>query len=231
MILFWILFLLIVFISAILAYLSMRDFGKSPQDFAQYNSLFLIRKVDALTPKLLEWLYQRTEKSGKIFSLERLFKGSESALVIYGPSKMLLELTSTLDLIELEDYARQEVEASVWEMGVKGKVGPQKESLFLDFPKLDKGEQVWYQIVLQAQKGKNSQFSCQIRVAVLSSDLKRRKKLSEALQTPKRHFVKIPQAFSTTQILDFYRKRSMVGRTYAKLTEDEIVKTWKLPKS
>lgn len=232
MIFFWILFLLVILISGLLAYLSMKDFRQEPQDFSLDNSLFLIRKPHGLTIKLFDWLHLNCERDGVIIGLERLFKGGESALTLYGPKKILTPLVPSLDLIELEDYVREEINVPVWEIGVRNlKHNRVEKSLFSDFPKLFQGEQVWYQIVLQAQKGKSKRFIAQIRVMVLISDANRKKEVSGVLQARQGLLIKIPQKFSSLQMMDFYRKRSMIGRDSLKLTGEEIAKLWSLPKS
>lgn len=230
MIVFWILFLLVILISGFLAYLSMKDFREEPQDFSSDNCLFLIRKPHVLTPKLFDWLHINCERDRVIVSLERLFKGGESALTLYGPKKILVPLVSSLDLIELEDYVREEIKVSVWEIGVRNlKHNRVEKSLFSDFPKLGQSEEVWYQIVLQAQKGESKKFIAQIRVMVLISDEHRKKEVSGVLQVQKGPLIKIPQKFSSLQMMDFYRKRSMIGRDQLKLTGEEIAKLWNLP--
>ncbi len=229
MILFWLLFIIIILISVILAYLSMRDFQTSPEDFGGQNSLFLIRKPQGLTSQIISTIHEATQKMGLIVTLERLFKGRESALVIYGPKKILEAFNSALDMIELEDYLDGEIKASAWEIGIK-KPKASWISLFLNFPSLEVGEQIWYQLVLQARRGINKQFSSQVRVVVVSPEAQRREKLLNDLMD-KSSLVKIPKPYSSVQMLDFYKKRSMLGNTYFKLTGEEIVKLWSLPAS
>lgn len=231
MIVFWILFLLIILISGVLAFLSMKDFRQEPKELSSDNGLFLIRKPFALSLELFDLLHQNCQKLGLIISLERLFKGGESALVLFGPKIVLSALASSLDLIELEDYSQGEVGILGWEIGIVGNIHIQRTSLFLDFPKLLQGEQVWYQIVLQAQKGRAKQFIAQIRVIVVISDDNRRKEISKLLQARKGPWIKIPQKFSSLQIVNFYQKRNIVGRPHVKLTGEEIVKLWSLPKN
>lgn len=234
MILFWVLFLLIILISFSLAYLSMKDFQTSPEDFSTQNGLFLIRKPERLTPKVMSFLYEATKGKGLILTLERLFKGSQSALVIYGPKSVLEGLIPTLDMIELEEYSAPiksesdgEIEVSAWEIGIRKKFS--KESLFLNFPKLESREQIWYQMVLQAQKG-STQFNAQVRVVIVSQDLKRRENLFNALMS-KSSLVKIPKPYSSIQMLDFYKKRSYLGAIHFKLTGEQIINLWGLPQS
>lgn len=227
MILFWLLFIIIILISVILAYFSMRDFQISPEDFGGQNSLFLIRKPQALTPQIISEIHESTQKMGLIITLERLFKGRESALVIYGPRRVLEGLDPALSMIELEDYLDGEINVTAWEIGIK-KPKVFKESLFLNFPRLEVGEQIWYQLVLQARRGINKQFSSQVRVVVVSPEIQRREKLFNDLMN-KSSLVKLPKPYSSAQMLDFYKKRSMLGSTYIKLTGEEIIKLWSLP--
>lgn len=236
MIVFWILFLLIILISLMLAYLSMRDFEEGPDDFGPDNGLFLVRKQNPLTNELLGYLYKVIRADSVILSIERLFNGDESALVIYGPKKAISALTQALDLLELEDYTNVQ-DPTIWQMGTKtlGEYHKITKSMFLDFPKLEKGEQAWFQLVLQlasrsepekAERGEH--FKAQIRVVVLSADPRRRKLLSELLQSPKNNIVKIPLPFSSSQLMDFYKKRSIVGRGRIELSAGDIIKGWSL---
>ena len=231
MIVFWILFLLIILISLMLAYLSMRDFEEGPEDFGPDNGLYLIKKPHPLTADLMDYLYKVIKKDNLIISLERLFKGRESALVIYGPKKALEALKKALDLLELEEYVKAET-PTVWHIGTK-KIGDYQKmtkSIFSDFPKLEEGETVWYQLILQPEK-KPRHFKGQIRVVVVSPDQRRKKLLAEALQIPKNNLVKIPQPFSTTQMIEFYKKRSMLGRSRMKFTDGDVTCAWSLPAS
>lgn len=102
MILFIILFILIVAASAYLAYISMRDYYDLPEKIKNY-SLFLIREPSALNVANLDKFL--AESSAPILSFERLFKGSRSALVIYGPKQVLAKFPD-FKLLELEDYTK-----------------------------------------------------------------------------------------------------------------------------
>lgn len=206
----------------------MKDFWISPQDSTQDVGTFLIRKPKFLTSTLLDSMKERVEKDDLIVSLERLFKGGESALVLYGSKNLLLNFSKNLDLLELEDYSQQSKDASAWEIGVREKDYDTSGSLFSQFPKLERQEQVWYQIVLQSKKGAEGKFRCQIRAAVYSKNKERLKELSQNLQVPKNGFVKIPKPFSSLQIMDFYKKRS-IGKSNLRLSTVEIIKLWSLP--
>ena len=120
MILWVILFLLVVAISFVLAVKSMKDFIDIPSNSSAEYSLFLIRKIQIVNADFLSHLNERLVESSSILAIERLFKGKKSALVVYGPRKLLLSLNHVLDLLELEDYTDVNVEqVSAWEIGIK----------------------------------------------------------------------------------------------------------------
>lgn len=96
--------LLIVLIAAslILAFYSMRSYQEIPVALGSY-SLFLVRNSPALNTQLLDKMHQLAAQAKVSFSLERLFKGEETALVIFGPASLVRQLPE-LDPLELEDY-------------------------------------------------------------------------------------------------------------------------------
>lgn len=223
----WILFVLIILISLLLAYISMKDFPRSPEDVRGDNSLFLIRDSSAFGEEVLYSLYQSASTMGLILSIERLVKGRQSALVVYGPKAILKSFVSILDLLELEDYTNITSLASAWEFGVKKTGDLKAESLFLRFPLLGVGEQVWYQLVLQARKSRKGEFWAQIRVIVISPKQARRDRLFRTLGG--KGLAKLIQPLSSAQILDLYKKRSIVEKKRFSITAGEIIKLWTLP--
>lgn len=227
MILFLALLVLIIVISGLSAYLSMRDFPTSAEDFKAENSLFLIRKPINL--QFILSVHNALLKGSSIISLERLFKGKESALVIYGPKKILQKIGFSLDLLELEDYTKPKSNFSVLEIGEKvGSNFSKRESIFTNFPKLDEEEQVWCQLVLQTASSKDKHFNAQIRIVAVSRSLQRRDKIFKVLESSS-HLVKIPKPYSSSQLLDFYQKRTVLGKSFIKLLDEEIIKFWSLP--
>lgn len=231
MILFFILFFLIVLISFFLAYLSMKDFQEKAQDRNPSSSLFLIRNTSSLNPDFLSNLHEIIAKTGLIVSLERLFKGLESALVIFGPKDILLPFGPGLNLLEIEDYCEVTTPITAWEMDIDESIkSNQISSVFSQIPKLYDNEQVWYQMVLKVEKSEEHKFSGQIRIIIVSSDSKRRLELSSALQTDSKPLVKSIKPYSSLQIAQFYKERS-IGKTQIKLTGEEIIRLWAFPKS
>lgn len=212
MTLWFILFGLVVAVSFVLALRSMADFEENPQEKKDAYGLFLIRNPSALNLSLLDSIHEQILRKGLIISFERLIKGRESALVIFGPKEVLRHFSSTLNLLELEDYTQNpDDQIFAWEMGLKN---PDKEVMIEDsfesFPSLEKDEQFWWQIVLLAKKDRGDKyFESQIRAVVLCSDDRRRNKLASILQNLYAgRLIKVPKPFTSLQIFEFYRKRS-----------------------
>lgn len=220
----WILlFLLVIAASFVLALKSMKDYREIPEKTGESYGLFLIRRSRALTKELLNALHDNFLQTGLVISFERLVKGDKSALVVFGPKGILTGFKDTLNLVELEEYTGINVkEASAWEVGVKG------GQYFKNFPSLSADEQFWWQLVLSAKKGKSASdklFQGQIRAVVVCEDHSRRVHLSQILQNlAPGKFIKLPKAFSTEQIVDFYQKRSFQpnGKS-ASLSSSEVM--------
>lgn len=193
MILWLVLLGLVIITSYVLAVKSMRDVALSPH--SRDYGLFLIRNKQGLTDQTFISIYAYLQKTNLSISFERLFKGGESALVIFGPRKLLMQLAEMLDLLELEDYTKIK-EGAAWEVGIKGDVDR------LSSPQLMEDEQVWWQVILWTDSKKRSDvwFKPQIRVVKISAD-------PSLLELPD-NLVKLPKAFSNQQVLAFYQKRS-----------------------
>lgn len=150
---FWaLLFLIIVIISALLAYRSMKDFQLKPIESGY--GLFLIKNPLALV-QVVNQLHTLLSEGNHLISLERLFKGSKSALVIFAPRAAVKSLNN-LDLIEIEEYtAVDPTMATAWEVGSKDQVSfhLEKLALFSGMPSLQSSEQFWWQIILESKAG------------------------------------------------------------------------------
>lgn len=217
MILWLILFILALTISFILALQSMKDYQEIPSKTGEEYGVFLIRKPATLTVDILTKLHQDCLDSGLVISFERLIKGFESALVVYGPKRLLIDHQNTLDLLELEDYVAS-IPAGflAWEVGMKDSNKLEAANLknFLKkFPQLGNREQFWWQLVLSANKDlskPDKSFQVQIRAVLHCPDQVKRVNLAQTLQNliPDK-LTKLPKAFSDAQIIDFYQKRSL----------------------
>lgn len=203
-----ILFLLIVAISFVLAMQSMRDYQEIPQKPKENYGLFLIRQIGGFNAEVLNSILKRITKEGLIISIERLFKGNFTTLTIFGPKTVLEKFNSELDLLELEDYVANldSSHITTWEIGIKEatKFNPDDLSnIFNGLPKLDAEDQFFWQVVI----GKDQ---TQIRAALYSKDSTKHKTLVPLLQSLQMGtLTKIPKPFSTEQMMDFYRLRTL----------------------
>lgn len=231
MILWVALFLLVVLISFILAYRSMRDFQLTPTKIGIEYGLYLIRNPPGLTGDILDQLGGSLD-DGLIFSLERLFKGQRAALVIFGPKELLKNTSDRLNLLELEDYTQvDENEISGWEVGLKdgrGLFSDESGKVFENMPHLLENEQFWWQINLKAHLAKGGgqkQFLAQIRCILSSADHHRLKKLADQLaHLGSPVLTKIPKPFTSQKILQFYQKRTLTLEKHnLTLTSGEIL--------
>lgn len=92
-------FFIIILVSAVLAFRSMKDYEEFPDNLS-LNTLFFIGNPQNLTAGSLKKLHGVFLGRKQFFSIERLNKGKERALVIFGP-KDLPEILPELNLVEI----------------------------------------------------------------------------------------------------------------------------------
>lgn len=216
MIVYVVIFLLVIFMSFLMALRSMKDYQVIPQTSKLEYGLFLIRQPQAFNLTFLEILHQAMLKEGLTASFERLFRGGESALTVYGSKKMLDQFKTDLNLLELEDYINNfdSRNSLLWEVGTKkdGRSDNNSfENIFQDFPVLDREDQFFWQVVFQARKeNKDRSFQTQIRAVVYAKNSQTRKNLAPSLQNlAAGKLTKVPKPFSSDQIMTFYKLRSL----------------------
>lgn len=95
-------FFIIILVSAVLAFRSMKDYEEFPGS-ENINSLFFVANLQNFTENSLKKLHKSLLSSKQFFSLERLNKGRERVLVIFGPRE-IPEILPELKLVEIEDY-------------------------------------------------------------------------------------------------------------------------------
>ncbi|MFH0937623.1 MAG: hypothetical protein V1808_05035 [Candidatus Daviesbacteria bacterium] len=241
----FLLFSLVMVVSLVLAFRSMSDYQERPLSLGLPYALYLVQKPEGLTTEIINRIHEGCLLDRLIISLERLFRGERTALVIFGPTKILRPLSEDLGLLEIEDYSlKVDGEFSAWEMGIKKE--PESflslESFLKTIPALLEKEQIWWQLVLQpipkieASKtftGKVGQFfdtifngtfkkrlgigsgqetfRTALRVFVSAQDKKKVAELEEeVLKIGKEAgLVKLPQAYSSEQMLKFYQEKVM----------------------
>ena len=212
MIVWLVLFLLIIGISFLLAFRSMKDYHEIPQKSKLEYSLYLIRKSSSLSATLLQSIRESLAKRGLVISLERLFKGTESALCIFGPKEILTGYSDLLSLLEIEDYSGDfnGEDTTVWEVNSKAIDNP-----FADFPNFSNGELFAWQVILSGKL-------VQIRAGMRSSEPARRKEIEGK-------FSKLPRPFSNSQMIDFYKERSMDRETAKEISHPKLLAQFLLP--
>lgn len=240
MIIWVILFLIIVIVSFILALRSMRDYHDIPVNQQTNYSLYLIKNEVGLTEDFLEQINKIIDKKRLIISLERLYKGTKKALVIYGPVTILKQFSKELDLMELEDYSLKNEQGDLshnlcWEVSAKHfqKINASILGLREVSENLREMEEIWWQLVLQPQCERNGIqpiFKAFIRVVVICADEQKGKdiKLNLEKQIKESGLLSLPQAYSSSQILQFYQKRSLPQKFFTKedghfiITSDKV---------
>lgn len=212
----WIaLFLLIIAISFVLAFLSMRDYQEIPEQSSVEYGLFLIRQPQGFGVNFIDSIGRLLLEEGLLCSIERLFKGSRAALTIFGPKKILESFIGNLNLLELEDYTQNlsSEHLSIWEMGLTSfRQTEDNPDGFLNYvSKLESEDQFFWQIVLEAKKqGENIAFKTQIRAAIYAKDPLRKQILVPLFQSFKvGQLAKIPKPYSSEQMMEFYRLRTL----------------------
>jgi len=216
MILWLILFLLIIGISFILALRSMKDYQEIPEKAKAEYGLFLIRQTENFDADVLNSIGKFILDKGLIISVERLFKGSEAALTIFGPKEILDKFSQSLNLLELEDYMYEldTQDIAIWELGIKSSKNLQFDNpnnIFKNLSELGKEDQFFWQVILGARKDKEDLlFQTQIRAAIYCKDPVKMKTLVALLQNLKLgELTKVPQPFSAEQMMGFFKQRSL----------------------
>lgn len=97
-----IIFFIIILISSVLAYRSMKDYEEIPDNLS-LNSVFYIGNPENFTIEILKKMHSLFLSRKQFFSIEKLYKGAEKAITIFG-SRELVSFLPELNLIELEDY-------------------------------------------------------------------------------------------------------------------------------
>jgi hypothetical protein len=208
----------------------MRDYQEAPSP--KVLEIYLIQNPEAFDTHILNEIHTLTKNNKEIITVERLFKGEKSALLISGTKHILEKFKPALNLLELEDFTKvSEDQVSAWEIGVKNQI-PRPLSItniFGSLPKINEDEQFWWQLTLQSQSKKNGfitmleksllgkkpisddSFQCQIRAVVISADATRRQQLTEELESLGQGVItKIPRPLNSGQILSNYRKRAII---------------------
>ncbi len=223
----WIFFIVVIVIaSAILAIRSMRDYDETPEDPSQYE-LFLIRDLSNFNPDLISRFQALLLSLDTFFSIERLYRGKESVIVLYGP-KVLKKNFPELKLLELEDYILDPKEhtpvhpkvispndAYTWI--VRKKTGKKVfKSGFLKVP-LEDHQLFFWQLVCSPLKNTN-QFQITARAMVSDSEPQSKVELVKKYESSLRNlggFVTASTGQTKLSVFDSYKKRTLIPKEIA----------------
>lgn len=181
------------------------------------HSLYLIRKTSNITTEFLNSLNYYL--GDDCISFERLIKGGESALVVFGPKDLLKNFYSELNLLELEDYIVSQTPKDVWELTL---VNPQRMgNLYENIPHLSKNDQFFLQIVLGVSIDQRI-FRAGIKAVYISSDTN--SNLLHLLQNLSSNLVKMPKKYTDQQILNAYKSRKLgLGEPLLNVDSNQIL--------
>lgn len=223
-----ILFVLIIIISFFLAIHSMRDFQDLPDKNTSLG-LYLIRRVDNLSIDTLNKLYevcQNKQKKGipLIFSFEKVLKGEDLALLVFGPKEVLNNFNE-LELFEVEEYLKMDVKhIQAFELEKKSediKNPLDSNSEIFKGLKLDTLEYIIFQIVLSTDLSKINTFQVNIRSVVVSQEANKRVDLSKMLNSNLEKFAslkRVDNVRSSSIVFQALKNRAITPKIVSKFS-------------
>lgn len=206
------LFFIVLAVSLILALRSMRNFKEFPAESKLDYTLYLIKNEGMVAAEFLTEFFRQTHKDypDLMISLERLFKGSQKALVVFAPRNLIQPYTDNLGLVELEDYSLKEYgQFLVWDMGSKEEI-INLGNVLSGVPILSKlrpAEQVWWQVVIKPKQSGDNNFKINIREVVWGETNKDVQDLQNDL-TKIDGLLLLPDPSTSEAKLKLYRERA-----------------------
>ncbi len=219
----WIaLFFIIILISSVLAFRSMRDYEEFPES-SSLNSVFFIGNTANFTVETLNKIHKFLLSEKQFFSLERLYRGKEKVLVIYG-SRGLKDHLPELNLVELEDYIDGEgvsVNQSLTWL-IEAKNNPKKTLHIgegLKNLEIGKEQKFFIQIVCMSLTNQSeSIFQATLRIMVIENDPSTRiqlaKKVDQAF-TQATGLHKHEDDFPEIKKFESFKQRSLIPKESA----------------
>ena len=220
-------FFIIILISSVLAYRSMRDYEEFP-DILSLNSLYFIGNPSNLTPEVIKRLHDFFVAQKQFFSLEKLIKGKEKARILYGPRDLGKDFPE-LNLVEIEDYLAGENEYSpdsakktnvnqalTWL--IEAKNNPKKNLVVgseLNDLTVEENQKVFLQSVLMPIEKSEPAFQATLRVMVVDPDPIKRielaRKIDQLLKTAT-GLNKHEDAYPEIKKYESFKQRSLVPK-------------------
>lgn len=206
--------ILIIVIALFLAYRSMRDYRQLPQAGVEHG-LYLVQNPGAVNPSLFRKIGQLMTSPEVLMSLEVVVKGSDKALVIYGPKQLVAQLPEA-NLLEIEDYqaglAPEKTE--ILELNVRQKAGDyiNTANLFADLG-LSEDERFGWQMVIQPTDPPQPIWQATVRIFIWSATAQRQAEIRQQITarlTEQTKFEIQSSKLSLSQLLKVYAKRSLI---------------------
>lgn len=240
-----ILFIIVVAVSAFFAYRSMRSFQELPSPQLGYT-LFLVNNLKEFTLQTLDKLFQYSLNNNSYFSLEVLFKGPQVVLAIFAP-KDISGYFQNLGLIEIEDYLLgQENESQVqsatsttpktdvnhayaWliqpKNNLKKKISVSEN--FFRMLDLKDNQKFFWQVVASPVKNSDIQFQVTIRAMVEEADPNLRVELAKEMDREINSgtgLLRQANLNSNSEMYNNFKKRTLIPKEVRKfiLQKEEI---------
>lgn len=217
----------------------MRDYEEFP-DSLSLNSLFYIGNPQNLNLEIFKKLHDSNFTQKQFFSLEKLIKGKQKALVIFGPRELVKNFPE-LNLVEIEDYIGDEVGQDfekkvnvnqVLSWLIEPKNNPKKVLHIGEEMKnlsVEDGQKIFIQSVLMPIGNTSEQiFQATLRVMVADPDPIKRVELAKKVDqifSASTGLNKHEDNFPEGKKFDSFKQRSLIPKEVAEfpLTEEEVL--------
>lgn len=214
-----------------------------PQNFE--HSLFLINNPQLLNEDNIKKIYNYSLNNELIFSIEKLYKGKDKAVILFGPTAFARALDET-KITELEDYLLpktytpqnlNELKAVNINSTLSWTLIPDRNSKnkiilkdnFAAIDGISENERVFIQFVLAPVKSVNLVFQTTIRVMVVSDDPNKRVELAKKIDgqiKSSSNLVRKESGNSISQTFDSFKLRTLIPKELQliSVTSDQLLK-------
>lgn len=243
----WIIsFIVVVIASAFLARRSMRDYEDYPAQNLEHG-VFLIKNPKGLSGDFFKKLKALLIGEELLISIEHLSKGSEKAILIFGPLHILRNFTE-LKLLELEDYLLSPREPNIssnifdqkkisigdvytWYIQPKQSLNSSLtiKSNFLKHLELDSDQRFFWQVVISPIKNA-THYQTTIRAMVVDPNPINRVELAKKMADYIKNLTGLDKKQSQKQIpfdvFESFKQRTLIPKEVApfEMQEDEIIR-------
>lgn len=238
----FIIFGIIIAISFVLAYKSMLDYRQKPVNNI-LHSIFLVQNPAIVHADFMKKLFHLVDGDKYFVAFEVLYKGSDKALVFYGPRNLQTTL-SEAKLLEIEDYQGQLEfdKVDLFEVSVKGSDVEyvQQDGVFDDLG-LKPEEKFFWQVVLSPETNSNADptFQATIRALIYAENATRKaeiRKIVEDRIAERTNLTIHRSSLTLDRLFNAYQHRSLIPSELVKFPmvasqlADLIRKLWIYPR-